>query len=90
MTTMIKTMTMPAATAAMTQMPARAFNTVVNFIVRYRNRAAVLHLADLDDHLLQDIGISRSDLRAIRGLQWRDPGAALADARARQEAARQL
>ncbi|WP_420959485.1 DUF1127 domain-containing protein [Brucella sp. IR073] len=88
--TTAKTMTMTAATgsAAMTQTAARSYYWVVRFFAAYRNRAAVLHLNDLDDHLLRDIGLNRSDLRMARRSLLRDPSTALNDARALHEAAR--
>ena len=32
---------------------------------RYRRRRAVVHLSELNDHLLRDIGIKRSDIRHV-------------------------
>ncbi|PYE90382.1 uncharacterized protein DUF1127 [Phyllobacterium leguminum] len=88
--TTAKTITMPAATglAAMTRTAARSYYWVVKFFAVYRSRAAIRHLGDLDDHLLRDIGISRSDLRVVQRSYLRDPSAALVDARAKQEATR--
>ncbi|RCS24638.1 DUF1127 domain-containing protein [Phyllobacterium salinisoli] len=97
--TTIKTTTvkLPAATgfaATMTQTITRAFNMVVKFFVVRRNRAAILHLGDLDDHMLKDIGVSRSDLHAVLGYSYLDdPSSALgelADARIRQQASQSI
>ncbi|GGA78543.1 hypothetical protein GCM10011491_02140 [Brucella endophytica] len=90
--TTAKTMTIrtPAAMsgAAYTPMVVSVFGWVRRLFARYRNRVAILHLDDLDDHLLHDIGLSRSDLRAVRRSFLRDPSTALNDARALHEAAR--
>jgi uncharacterized protein YjiS (DUF1127 family) len=46
---------------------------------RVKNRRDAMRLADLDDRMLADIGISRSDLRdAYSGPLWRDPSELLA------------
>ena len=46
---------------------------------RMKNRRDAFRLADLDDRMLADIGISRSDLRdAYSGPLWRDPSELLA------------
>src|SRR5919201_5078282 len=43
-----------------------------------RNRRNLEFLASLDDRMLRDIGLTRSDLRsALSEAFWRDPGAAL-------------
>jgi uncharacterized protein YjiS (DUF1127 family) len=52
-----------------------------------RNRHEAMSLADLDDRMLADIGLSRSDLRdAYAEPPWRDPG----DVLARRAAERRL
>ena len=49
------------------------------FADRVKNRRDVLRLADLDDRMLADIGLNRSDLRdAYAGPLWLDPSALLA------------
>ena len=46
---------------------------------RMKNRRAAFRLADLDDRMLADIGINRSDLRdAYSGPLWQDPSELLA------------
>ncbi|MBB2969717.1 DUF1127 domain-containing protein [Mesorhizobium sp. RMAD-H1] len=96
--TTIKTTTvkLPATgfAATMTQWATRAFNMVVKFFVVRRNRAAILQLGDLDDYMLKDIGISRSDLYAVLGHSYLDDPSSelgtIADARARQQATRSI
>jgi uncharacterized protein YjiS (DUF1127 family) len=49
------------------------------FADRMKNRRDVFRLADLDDRMLADIGLNRSDLRdAYAGPLWRDPSELLA------------
>jgi len=96
--TTIKTTTvkLPATgfAAILTQWAARAFNMVATFVVVRRNRAAILRLGDLDDYMLKDIGISRSDLHRALGRSYLDDPSselgAIADARARQQATRSI
>src|SRR5215213_5593532 len=46
---------------------------------RMKNRRDAFRLADLDDRMLADIGINRSDLRdAYSGPLWQDPSELLA------------
>jgi len=46
---------------------------------RVKNRRDAMRLAELDDRMLADIGLSRSDLRdAFAVPPWRDPGDLLA------------
>lgn len=46
---------------------------------RVKNRRDAFRLADLDDRMLADIGLNRSDLRdAYAGPLWRDPSELLA------------
>src|SRR5437763_16422240 len=46
---------------------------------RMKNRRDAFRLADMDDRMLADIGISRSDLRdAYSRPPWQDPSALLA------------
>ncbi|KXF78629.1 hypothetical protein ATN84_02240 [Paramesorhizobium deserti] len=94
--TTIKTTTvkLPATgfAATMTQWTTRAFNTVVKFFVVRRNRTAILRLGDLDDYMLKDIGVSRSDLHRVLGRPYLDDPSSelrvIVEARARQQAAR--
>lgn len=49
-----------------------------------QNRRAALRLADLDDRMLDDLGITYSDVNAARGLPlWTDPTQHLSDSRGR-------
>ena len=49
------------------------------FADRVKNRRDAFRLADLDDRMLADIGLNRSDLRdAYAGPLWRDPSELLA------------
>jgi uncharacterized protein YjiS (DUF1127 family) len=44
------------------------------FVVRIKHRRELARLADLDDHMLADIGLTRSDLHAAYcEAFWRDP-----------------
>jgi uncharacterized protein YjiS (DUF1127 family) len=60
---------------------------VKQFAERVRNRHEAMRLADLDDRMLADIGLNRSDLRdAYAEPPWRDPS----DVLARRAAERRL
>jgi uncharacterized protein YjiS (DUF1127 family) len=58
--------------------------------VAIKHRRELAHLADLDDHMLADISLTRSDLRdAYSEPLWRDPTSLLARRRACRTAVRQ-
>jgi uncharacterized protein YjiS (DUF1127 family) len=64
-----------------------ARDSVKKFAERVRNRHEAMRLADLDDRMLADIGLNRSDLRdAYAEPPWRDPS----DVLARRAAERRL
>lgn len=57
----------------------RARRALKQFAERVKNRRDAMLLAELDDRMLSDIGLNRSDLRdAFAQPPWRDPGALLA------------
>jgi uncharacterized protein YjiS (DUF1127 family) len=48
-------------------------------VVAIKHRRELAHLADFDDHMLADIGLTRTDLRdADAEPLWRDPTSMLA------------
>jgi uncharacterized protein YjiS (DUF1127 family) len=52
---------------------------VWRLIVAIKHRRELAHLADLDDRMLADIGLTRTDLRDARSeTLWRDPTSMLA------------
>ncbi len=52
-----------------------AFRAVHRTIKAWTNRRAVSRLADFDDHLLSDLGLTRNDVRAALDLPFsNDPG----------------
>jgi uncharacterized protein YjiS (DUF1127 family) len=58
---------------------------------RFRNRRDTMRLAELDDRMLADIGLNRSDLRDAFGeLPWRDPSDVLARRAAERRVGRRL
>jgi len=64
---------------ALTGLLGRAGRGLRKVAERFKNRRDAMRLADLDDRMLADIGISRSDLRdAYAELPWRDPSEVLA------------
>lgn len=70
---------MPALTALAIAAGVRARNTFRRLLERLRNRHHTMRLASLDDRMLADIGLCRSDLRdAFAELPWRDPSEILA------------
>jgi uncharacterized protein YjiS (DUF1127 family) len=70
---------MPALTALAIAAAVRARLTVKRLMERLRNRHDAMRLANLDDRMLADIGLNRSDLRdAFAELPWRDPSEILA------------
>jgi uncharacterized protein YjiS (DUF1127 family) len=65
----------------------RATRALGKLAVRLKNRRDALRLASLDDRMLADIGLTRSDLRdAYAESLWRDP----TDVLARRSAERRL
>lgn len=59
--------------------PAGALATLTRgaaaLVKRWRFRAKLARLDDMDDHLLADIGLTRDDVRSLRALPWTDdPG----------------
>ena len=58
---------------------------------RIRNRRDAMRLAALDDRMLADIGLNRSDLRdAFAELPWRDPSEVLTRRAAERRASQRL
>ena len=52
---------------------------VWRLVVAIKHRRELAHLADLDDRMLADIGLTRTDLRdACSETLWRDPTSMLA------------
>lgn len=69
---------MPALTALAISAAVRARLCLKRFLERVRNRNDAMRLAALDDRMLADIGLNRSDLRdAFAELPWRDPSEVL-------------
>jgi uncharacterized protein YjiS (DUF1127 family) len=79
----MSTLTTPATPAIPTRF-AQALATMVETLARrlanaWRHRHDAAVLAALDDHMLADLGLSRSDLNdALSEPLWRDPTALLA------------
>jgi uncharacterized protein YjiS (DUF1127 family) len=72
-----------SASAALVQATAtlavKAGRGLKRFAMRVKNRHDTMRLAALDDRMLRDIGLNRSDLRdAFAELPWRDPSEVLA------------
>jgi uncharacterized protein YjiS (DUF1127 family) len=64
---------------------------VKSFATRIRNRHEAHRLAALDDRMLADIGLNRSDLRdAFAELPWRDPSEVLVRRAAERRVPRRL
>ena len=60
---------------------------VWRLVVAIKHRRELAQLADRDDRMLADIGLTRSDLRdAYSEPLWRDPTSLLANSRARRTA----
>jgi uncharacterized protein YjiS (DUF1127 family) len=56
----------------------RAKRALKQFAQKVKNRRDAMRLAELDDRMLSDIGLNRSDLRDAFALPpWRDPGGLL-------------
>ena len=67
------------AIRALAALAGRIGQGLKEFADRVKNRRDAFRLADLDDRMLADIGINRSDLRdAYSGPLWRDPSELLA------------
>jgi uncharacterized protein YjiS (DUF1127 family) len=70
---------MPALTALAIAAAVRVRRGLKRLIERARSRQDVMRLAGLDDRMLADIGLCRSDLRdAFSERPWRDPSDILA------------
>jgi uncharacterized protein YjiS (DUF1127 family) len=64
---------------ALATLAGRAGRGLKRIAERIKNRRDAMRLVDLDDRMLADIGITRSDLRdAYSGAPWRDPSELLA------------
>jgi len=64
---------------ALTALGSRARRGFKQFADRFRNRRDAMRLAELDDRMLADIGLTRCDLRdAYAEPLWRDPTDVLA------------
>jgi uncharacterized protein YjiS (DUF1127 family) len=72
---------------ALAALVGRAGHAARQFAEHIRNRHEAMRLADLDDRMLADMGLNRSDLRdAYAEPPWRDPS----DVLARRAAERRL
>jgi uncharacterized protein YjiS (DUF1127 family) len=93
-TTMTHLPATSAPTSVLKQVVKSVFTSVMRRWTLFRNRRHVLHLNELDHYLLKDIGLHSGDLyTAISQRNPQDPTsvlAALADARSRVEAARNI
>jgi uncharacterized protein YjiS (DUF1127 family) len=64
---------------AVAALAGRAMRGLKQFAEKVKNRHDAMRLAELDDRMLSDIGLNRSDLRDAFALPpWRDPGGLLA------------
>jgi uncharacterized protein YjiS (DUF1127 family) len=64
---------------ALAALAGRAGRGLKRIAERIKNRRDAMRLVDLDDRMLADIGITRSDLRdAYSAAPWRDPSELLA------------
>jgi uncharacterized protein YjiS (DUF1127 family) len=80
---------MPAITALAISAAIRARRNLKRLLVRLKNRHDAMRLAGLDDRMLADIGLNRSDLRdAFSELPWRDPSDVLARRAAERRSSR--
>lgn len=80
---------MPALTALAISTAVRARIGLKRFIARLKNRHDAKRLAELDDRMLADIGLNRSDLRdAYAAPPWSDPSDLLARRAAERRGAR--
>jgi uncharacterized protein YjiS (DUF1127 family) len=82
---------MPALTALAISAAIRARRNLKRLLERMKNRHDATRLASLDDRMLADIGLNRSDLRdAFAELPWRDPSDVLARRAAERRSSRRL
>jgi uncharacterized protein YjiS (DUF1127 family) len=80
---------MPALTALAISAAVRARRSFKRFVERLKNRHDAMRLASLDDRMLADIGLNRSDLRDAYALPpWRDPSDVLAQRAAERRGSR--
>src|SRR5690348_8569510 len=64
---------------ALAVLAGRAKRGIRQLVERVKNRHDAMRLAELDDRMLADIGLNRSDLRDAYALPlWRDPSDVLA------------
>ena len=64
---------------------------IKHFVQRLKNRHDSMRLATLDERMLADIGLNRSDLRdAFAELPWRDPSEVLVRRAAERRVGRRL
>jgi uncharacterized protein YjiS (DUF1127 family) len=82
---------MPAITALAIAAAVRARLNLKRLLERMKNRRDSMRLATLDDRMLADIGLNRSDLRdAFAQLPWRDPSDVLVRRAAERRVHRRL
>jgi uncharacterized protein YjiS (DUF1127 family) len=82
---------MPAVTAFAIAAAVRARLSLKRLLERVKNRRDTMRLASLDDRMLADIGLNRSDLRdAFAELPWRDPSDVLVRRASERRAGRRL
>lgn len=82
---------MPAITALAISTAVRARRSLKRLLDRVKNRHDTMRLASLDDRMLADVGLTRSDLRdAFAELPWRDPSDVLVRRAAERRAGRRL
>jgi len=80
--TMLMTSKTKASQTALRQLAGTLAQTISNLVAHFaqvwRHRRDLDQLARFDDHMLADIGLTRSDLRdAMAEPRWRDPSALL-------------
>src|SRR5664279_4091032 len=89
----ITALTVSAATPvarAMAILAGRARRGLKQLAEKVKNRHDAMRLAELDDRMLSDIGLNRSDLRDAYALPlWRDPSDVLARRAAERRGTRQ-
>jgi uncharacterized protein YjiS (DUF1127 family) len=82
---------MPALIALAIAAAVRTRRSVKRLLERVKNRQDAMRLASLDDRMLADIGLNRSDLRdAFAELPWRDPSDVLSRRAAERRCVRRL